>query len=159
MVPNRYFVPRYNQLMQIWWICWASKLSSRSRLNLVDYAWQSKLFITQVVQVALNVRGVPGQSHRLFTDMSILWYLALCLQNDFKVHIAHRSWQHCKMKFLWRYGRELCYTLELMQTLYAWHGKENGVDFYNSVFPGEVQMCLVFMSFRFKIIKRVLSFL
>ncbi len=26
--------------------------------------------------------------------------------------------------------------------------KINGVDFYNSVFPGEVNMCLVFMSFR-----------
>ncbi len=43
---------------------------------------------------------------------------------------------------------ELCYTLEITQTLYAQHDKENGVDFYNSVFPGEVIMCLVFMSFR-----------
>ncbi len=26
--------------------------------------------------------------------------------------------------------------------------KENGVDFYNSVFPGEAKICLGFMSFR-----------
>ncbi len=26
--------------------------------------------------------------------------------------------------------------------------KENGVDFYNSVFPGEAKMCFGFMSFR-----------
>ncbi len=42
---------------------------------------------------------------------------------------------------------ELYYTLELIQTLYAEYDKGN-VDFYNSVFPGEVKMCLVFMSFR-----------
>ncbi len=53
-----------------------------------------------------------------------------------------------KMKFLWRYGRKLCYTLELIQTLYAENDKENGKEFYNSVFPGEVKMCLVNMSFR-----------
>ncbi len=52
------------------------------------------------------------------------------------------------MKFLWRYGRELCYTLELIQTLYAQSDKENGVNFHNSVFPGEAKMCLDFMSFR-----------
>ncbi len=52
------------------------------------------------------------------------------------------------MKFLRRYGRELCYTLELIQTLFAQNDKENCVDFYNSVSPGEVKMCLVFMSFR-----------
>ncbi len=51
------------------------------------------------------------------------------------------------MKFLERFGRELCYTLELIQTLYVEHDKENGVDFYNSVFPGEVKMCLGFMNF------------
>ncbi len=34
-------------------------------------------------------------------------------------HIAHMPRQHFKMKFLWRYGRELCYTLVLIQTLYA----------------------------------------
>ncbi len=28
------------------------------------------------------------------------------------------------------------------------HDKENGVEFYNSVFPGEAKMCLYFMSFR-----------
>ncbi len=42
---------------------------------------------------------------------------------------------------------ELCFTLELMQTLHAQNDKENGVDFYNSVFPGEAKMCLGFMSF------------
>ncbi len=52
------------------------------------------------------------------------------------------------MKFLSRYGRELCNTLELVQTLHAQYDKENGVDFYNSVFPGEAKMCLGFMSFR-----------
>ncbi len=52
------------------------------------------------------------------------------------------------MKFLWRYGRELCYTLEIMQTLYAQNGNENGVDFYSSVFSGEAKMCLGFISFR-----------
>ncbi len=41
----------------------------------------------------------------------------------------------------------MCYTLELIQTLYG-NDKENGVDFYNSVFPGEVKICLGFMSFR-----------
>ncbi len=35
-----------------------------------------------------------------------------------------------------------------MQTLYAQNDKENSVDFCNSVFPGEVKMCLGFMSFR-----------
>ncbi len=42
----------------------------------------------------------------------------------------------------------LCYTLELIQTVYGQNDKENGVDFYNSVFLGEVKMCLGFMSFR-----------
>ncbi len=51
------------------------------------------------------------------------------------------------MKFLWKYGGELCYTLELIQTLYAQNDKENCVDFYNSVFPGEAKMCLGFMNF------------
>ncbi len=32
--------------------------------------------------------------------------------------------------------------------MYGQNDKENGVDFYNSVFPGEVKMCLGFMSFR-----------
>ncbi len=32
---------------------------------------------------------------------------------------------------------ELCYALELIQPLYAQKDKENGVDFYNSVFPEE----------------------
>ncbi len=63
-------------------------------------------------------------------------------------HIAHRSCQQFKMKFLWRYGRELCYTLELIQTSHAQNDKENCVDFYNSVFPGEAKMCWGFMSFR-----------
>ncbi len=35
-----------------------------------------------------------------------------------------------------------------MQTLCAQKDKENGVDFYNSVFPGEAKMCLGFMSLR-----------
>ncbi len=43
---------------------------------------------------------------------------------------------------------DLCYTLELIQTLYAQHGKENWEDFYNSVFSGEAKMCLGLMSFR-----------
>ncbi len=52
------------------------------------------------------------------------------------------------MKFLGRYARELCYTVEFIQTLHAQNDKENGVDVYNSAFPGEVKMCLGFMSFR-----------
>ncbi len=55
-------------------------------------------------------------------------------------NIVHRSWQHFKMIFLWRYGREICYTLELIQTVYATKDKEDGVDFYNSVFPGEAKV-------------------
>ncbi len=51
------------------------------------------------------------------------------------------------MKFLSRYGRELRFTLELIQTLYAQSDKENRVDFYNSVFQGEAKMCLGLMSF------------
>ncbi len=35
-----------------------------------------------------------------------------------------------------------------MQTLYAQNDKDNCVDFYFSVFPGEAEMCLGFMSFR-----------
>ncbi len=35
-----------------------------------------------------------------------------------------------------------------MSTLYAENDKENGVDFYNPFFPGEVKMFLGFMSFR-----------
>ncbi len=42
----------------------------------------------------------------------------------------------------------MCYTLELIQTLYAQHDKENAVNFYNLVFPGEAKMCFGFMSFR-----------
>ncbi len=42
----------------------------------------------------------------------------------------------------------MCYTLELIQTLYAQNDKQNCVNFYNSVFPGEAKMCLGFMSFR-----------
>ncbi len=56
--------------------------------------------------------------------------------------------EHFKMKFPWRNGRELCFTLELIQTLHAQNDKENGVCFYKSVFPGEAKMCLGFMSFR-----------
>ncbi len=43
---------------------------------------------------------------------------------------------------------ELRYTLELIQTLYAQNVIENGVNFHNSVFPGEAKMCFGFMSFR-----------
>ncbi len=63
-------------------------------------------------------------------------------------HIAHRSWQHFQMQFLWRYGRELCFTLELIQAWHAVNDKENCKDFYHSVYPGEAKMCLDFMSFR-----------
>ncbi len=35
-----------------------------------------------------------------------------------------------------------------METLFAQNDQENGVDFYNLVFPGEAKMCLGFMSFR-----------
>ncbi len=70
------------------------------------------------------------------------------------------------MTFLWRYGRELCYTLELIQILYAENDKENGVDFYNTVFPEEVKILGVIQAhetspfdYRFKIIKRILSLL
>ncbi len=52
------------------------------------------------------------------------------------------------MKFLRRYGRALCYTLELIQPLHAQNDEENCVDLYNSDFPGEAKMCLGFMSFR-----------
>ncbi len=41
----------------------------------------------------------------------------------------------------------MCYTLELIQTLYAQNDKGIGVDFYNWVFPGEAKMCLGFMNF------------
>ncbi len=43
---------------------------------------------------------------------------------------------------------ELYYTLELIQIVHAQNDKENGVDIYNLVFPGEAKMCLGFMSFR-----------
>ncbi len=43
---------------------------------------------------------------------------------------------------------ELCFTLELIQTVYAQNDKENGVELYNSVFPGEAKKCFGFMSFR-----------
>ncbi len=52
------------------------------------------------------------------------------------------------MKFLRRCGRELCFTLEFMQILYAQNDKENGADFYNSGFPGEAKMGLGLMIFR-----------
>ncbi len=42
----------------------------------------------------------------------------------------------------------MCYNLESTQTLHAQNDKENCVDFYNSIFPGEAKMCLGFMSFR-----------
>ncbi len=43
---------------------------------------------------------------------------------------------------------ELCFSLELIQNLHAQNDKENGVDFYNSVFTGEAKVYLGFMSFR-----------
>ncbi len=52
------------------------------------------------------------------------------------------------MKFLQRYGRDLCCTLELIQTFYAQDDKENGVEFYSSVFQGEAKMWFGFMGFR-----------
>ncbi len=63
-------------------------------------------------------------------------------------NIAHRSWQNFKIKFLWRYGRELCYTLELIQTLHFLNDKEKCMDLYYSFFPGEAKMCLGFFRFR-----------
>ncbi len=42
-----------------------------------------------------------------------------------------------------RYDRELCYTKELIQTVYAQNDKENCVDC-----PGEAKMSIGFMSFR-----------
>ncbi len=72
-------------------------------------------------------------------------------------YIPHTEEFHFKMlswpvrdekKFIWRYGMELCFTLELIQNLHAQNDKENGVDFYYSVFPGEAKKCLSFMSFR-----------
>ncbi len=35
-----------------------------------------------------------------------------------------------------------------MNYYYAQNNKENGVDFYNLVFPGEAKMCFGFMGFR-----------
>ncbi len=52
------------------------------------------------------------------------------------------------MKFLLRYSWELCFTLALIETLFAQNDQETCVDFYNLVFPGEAKMCLGFMSFR-----------
>ncbi len=46
------------------------------------------------------------------------------------------------------YGRELCCTLEFIQTLYVQNDKEKVVNFYNLVFPGEAKMGLGFISFR-----------
>ncbi len=62
-------------------------------------------------------------------------------------HIAHRSWQHFKMKYLWRYGRELCYTLELIHTLHARNDKENCVGFHNSVFSRRSENVFRFREF------------
>ncbi len=42
----------------------------------------------------------------------------------------------------------MCYTLKLIQSLYAQYDKENAVIFYSFVFPGEAKMCFGFMSFR-----------
>ncbi len=39
------------------------------------------------------------------------------------------------------------YICRIIQTLHAQNDKENCVDFYNLVFPGEAKMCLGFMSF------------
>ncbi len=52
------------------------------------------------------------------------------------------------MKFIRRYGRKPCLTLELIQNLHAQNDTENCVDLYYSFFPGEVKMRLGFMSFR-----------
>ncbi len=52
------------------------------------------------------------------------------LKSTLKIwHFTHRSWQHFKMKFLWRCGRELCCTLECIQTVHAQSDKENCVEF------------------------------
>ncbi len=53
-----------------------------------------------------------------FFSCHSLSHIPTCLAHLLS-HIEHWSWQHFKMKFLWRYGRELCNTLELIQTLYA----------------------------------------
>ncbi len=39
------------------------------------------------------------------------------------------------------------YPLELIQTLHAKNDRENGVDFDNSIFPGEAKMWLGVMNF------------
>ncbi len=49
----------------------------------------------------------------------IYWWRYCRCTRCITCHIVHRSWQNFKMKFLRRYGRELCYTLDLIRTLYA----------------------------------------
>ncbi len=43
---------------------------------------------------------------------------------------------------------KLRYTVESIPTLHGQNDKENCVDLYNSVSPGEAKMCLGVMSFR-----------
>ncbi len=65
--------------------------------------------------------------------------------------LRKRSWQHFKMKFFWRYGRELCNTLESIRTLHAQNDrKKTAWIFIVRFFPwkwAEVQD-------RFKLMKR-----
>ncbi len=86
---------------------------------------------------------IIGQILYLFLNYTHLtWGLAGKMSSYTAYKLQHRT------RVMTRYGREVCYTLELIQTLHAQNDQENCVDFYNSVFSGEAKMCLGFMSFR-----------
>ncbi len=85
----------------------------------------------------LFLSPVSQRVSRPQNDISVSLGTLLHSSRPCPCHIMHWLWHIFKM----------CYTLELIQTLHAQNGKENCVNFYNSVFPGEAKMRLTFMSF------------
>ncbi len=101
--------------------------NNTGRKKKITHSYAHLLFMPEI-NVALSVNMVACSKQFKRCNNST-FTCTLSIIGD----IVHRSWQHFKMKFIWRYGRELCYTLELIQTVHAQNDEEN-VDFYNSVF-------------------------
>ncbi len=99
---------------------YARCLPAFSRLHLMWAAYNLEIYMK--ICLIISVKK---------TDLTLVvyWWRYCRWTRCIICHIAHRSWQHFKMKFLWRYGKELCFTLELIQTLHAWNDTENCMNF------------------------------
>ncbi len=131
---------------------WVNKLTRRPSL-VVHVKFQCAHF--NVLSIMLQwFLAITTQTQRQ-TRLYISWFTQKELTKrltNLRVYCRYTRCTGHDTIFKWNSSEDtagiLCYTLELIQTLYAQNDKENGVDLYNSVFPGEVKMCFGFMSFR-----------